>query len=156
MGGMPSKHVYYLGWNRSPAQDGCMRQVLRPGALGKPRGSGWRGRWEGGSEWGTHINPWLFHFNVWQNPPQIKKKEKRKKNVWARVEKSRSETPPLRIEERKEQVPVLENRTEAFKSQGIVGEMLKQDKIFRVLKKKRQNLDGFTSKWNIFCQLMSS
>ena len=29
-----SKHVYYLGWNRSPAQVGCMRQVLGPGALG--------------------------------------------------------------------------------------------------------------------------
>ena len=28
-----SKHVYYLGWNRSPAQVGCMRQVLGPGAL---------------------------------------------------------------------------------------------------------------------------
>ena len=58
-----SKHVY-LGWNRSPAQVGCMRQVLGPGAMGKPRGSGWRGRWEGGSGWGTHVNPWLFHFNV--------------------------------------------------------------------------------------------
>ena len=68
------KHVYYLGWNRSPAQFGCMRQVLGPGALGKPRGSGWRGRWERGSGWGTHVNPWLFHFNVWQNPLQIKKK----------------------------------------------------------------------------------
>ena len=22
------------------------------------------GRWEGGSGWGTHVNPWLFHFNV--------------------------------------------------------------------------------------------
>ena len=20
--------------------------------------------WEGGSGWGTHVNPWLFHFNV--------------------------------------------------------------------------------------------
>ena len=39
-----SKHVYYLGWNGSPAQVGCMRQALGPGALGKPRGSGWRGR----------------------------------------------------------------------------------------------------------------
>ena len=29
-----------------------MRQVLGPGAIGKPRGSGWRGRWEGGSGWG--------------------------------------------------------------------------------------------------------
>ena len=41
-----------------------MRQALGPGALGKPRGSGWRGRREGGSGWGTHVNPWLFHFNV--------------------------------------------------------------------------------------------
>ena len=32
--------VYYQGWNRSPAQVGCMRQVLRAGALGRPRGSG--------------------------------------------------------------------------------------------------------------------
>ena len=72
-----SKHVYYLGWNRSPAQVGCMRQALGPGALGRPRGTGWRGRWEGGSGWGTHVNPWLIHFNVWQNPLQLKKKEKR-------------------------------------------------------------------------------
>ena len=77
-------HVYYLGWNRSPAQVGCMRQALGPAALGKPRGSGWRGRWERGSGWGTHVNPWLFPFNVWQNPPQIKKKKRiwRKKNIF--------------------------------------------------------------------------
>ena len=25
-----------------------MRQALGPGALGRPRGIGWRGRWEGG------------------------------------------------------------------------------------------------------------
>ena len=37
------KHVYYLGWNRSPAQAGCMRQVLGPGALGRPKGSGGEG-----------------------------------------------------------------------------------------------------------------
>ena len=72
-----SKHVYYPGWNRSPAQVGCMRQVLGPGALGKPRGSGWRGRWEGGLGWGTHVNPWLFHFNVWQNSLQIKNNNKK-------------------------------------------------------------------------------
>ena len=65
-----SKHVYYLGWNRSPAQVGCMRQVLGPGALGRPRGIGWRGRWEGGSGWGIHVNPWLIHVNVWQKPLQ--------------------------------------------------------------------------------------
>ena len=65
---------------RSPAQVGCMRQALHPGALGKPRGSGWRGGWEGGSGWGTHVSPWLFHFNVWQNPLQIKKLKKKKKD----------------------------------------------------------------------------
>ena len=58
-----------------------MRQALGPGALGKPRGSGWRGRWEGGSVWGTHVNPWLFHFNVWQNSLQIKKKSEKKKKT---------------------------------------------------------------------------
>ena len=64
------KHVYYLGWNRSPAQVGCMRQMLGSGALGRPRGIGWRGRWEGGSGWGMHVNPWLMHVNVWQKPLQ--------------------------------------------------------------------------------------
>ena len=47
-----------------------MRQVLGPGALGRPRGIGWRGRWEGGLGWGTHVNPWLIHVNVWQKPLQ--------------------------------------------------------------------------------------
>ena len=65
-----SKHVYYQLWNRSPAQVGCMRQVLRLGALGRPRRIGWRGRWEGGSGWGIHVNPWLIHVNVWQKPLQ--------------------------------------------------------------------------------------
>ena len=47
-----------------------MRQVLRAGALGRPRGMGWGGRREGGSGWGTHENPWLIHVNVWQKPLQ--------------------------------------------------------------------------------------
>ena len=34
----------------------------------KGRGMGWGRRWEEGSEWGTHVNPWLIHVNVWQNP----------------------------------------------------------------------------------------
>ena len=29
-----------------------------------------RGRREGGSGWGTHVNPWLIHVNVWQKPLQ--------------------------------------------------------------------------------------
>ena len=65
-----SKHVYYLGWNRSPAQVGCMRQVLGPGALGRPRGIGWRGRWEGGSGWGIYVYPRLIYVNIWQKPLQ--------------------------------------------------------------------------------------
>ena len=44
----------------------CMRQILGPGALGRPRGM----KWEGGSGWGTHVNPWLIHVNVWQKPLQ--------------------------------------------------------------------------------------
>ena len=84
-----SKHVYYLGWNRSPAQVGCMSQVLGPGALGRPRGIRWRGRWEGWSGWGIHVTPWLIHVNVWQKPLQyckvislqlIKINEKKKKS----------------------------------------------------------------------------
>ena len=47
-----------------------MRQVLRTGALGRPRGMGWGEWWEGGSGWGTHVNPWLIHVNVWQKPLQ--------------------------------------------------------------------------------------
>ena len=47
-----------------------MRQVLRAGALGGPRGIGWRGRQEGGSGWGIHVNPWLIHVNAWQKPLQ--------------------------------------------------------------------------------------
>ena len=80
------QNVYYLGWNRAPAQVGCMRQALGPGALGRPRGIGWRGRWEGGSGWGTHVNPWLFNFNVWPNPLQYKKfKKKRKEKASLKV-----------------------------------------------------------------------
>ena len=88
------KQVYYQVWNRSPAQVGYMRQVLRAGALGRPRGMGWRGRWERGSGWGTHVNPWLIHVNVWQKPLQyckvislqlIKINEKNKffKKMWS-------------------------------------------------------------------------
>ena len=47
-----------------------MRQVLGAGALGRPRGMGWGGRREWGSGWGTRVNPWLIHVNVWQKPLQ--------------------------------------------------------------------------------------
>ena len=67
------KQVYYQVRNRSPAQVGCTRQVLRAGALGRPRGMGWGGSREVGSGWGTHVNPWLIHVNVWQKPLQYGK-----------------------------------------------------------------------------------
>ena len=74
---------------------GCMRQVLQPGALGRPRGIGRRGRWEGGSGWGIHVTPWLIHVNVWQEPLQyckvislqlikIKIKKKKEPNLSSR------------------------------------------------------------------------
>ena len=49
-----------------------------------------RGRWEGGSGWGIHVNPWLIHVNAWQKPLQyckvislqlIKINEKKKKTL---------------------------------------------------------------------------
>ena len=52
-----------------PVQVECMRQVLGAGMLGCPRGMGWGG-WVGGSGWGTHVNPWLIHVNIWQKPLQ--------------------------------------------------------------------------------------
>ena len=69
-GAEANPYVYYQVWNRWQAQVGCMRQVLRAGALGRARGMGWRGRWEGGSGWGTHVSPWLIYVNVWQKPLQ--------------------------------------------------------------------------------------
>ena len=64
------KLIYYQGWNRSPARVGCMIRVLRAGALGRPRRVGWGGRREGGSGWGTRVNPWLIHVIVWQKTLQ--------------------------------------------------------------------------------------
>ena len=31
---------------------------------------GWDGEVGWGSGWATHVDPWLIHVNVWQNPPQ--------------------------------------------------------------------------------------
>ena len=41
-----------------------LKKVLGPGVLGRPRGIGWRVRWEGGSGWGIHVTLWLIHVNV--------------------------------------------------------------------------------------------
>ena len=104
------QHVYYLQWNRSPAQVGCMRQVLGPGALGRLRGIRWRGRWEGWLGWGIHVTPWLIHVNVWQNPRKCcevislqlikineKKKKKKKKKKVAVSEQWRQPAPESKL-----------------------------------------------------------
>ena len=41
-------------------------RALKAGALGQPREMEWGGSWEGSSGWGTHVQPWLIHVNVWQ------------------------------------------------------------------------------------------
>ena len=81
-----------------------MNQVLRPGALGRPRGIGWRGRWEGGSGWGIHVNPWLIHVNVCHKPLQYCKvislqliKINEKKKVRAKI--NRIDTRKIRKNE---------------------------------------------------------
>ena len=62
-----SMYIIYSETDHQPRWD-AWDKVLGPGALGRPRGIGWRGRWEGGSGWGIHVTPWLIHVNVWQNP----------------------------------------------------------------------------------------
>ena len=47
-----------------------------------PEGMGWRGRREGVSGWGTHVNPWLIHVNVWQKPLQYCNYPPTNKNKW--------------------------------------------------------------------------
>ena len=77
-----------------------MRQVLGAGALGRPIGMGWGGRWGGGSGWGKHVNPWLVHVSVWQKSLQyckvislqlIKINRKKKKR------KEKAEEPEIKL-----------------------------------------------------------
>ena len=50
--------------------------MLGAGARGRSREMIWGGRWEGGSELGTHVHPWRIHVNVWQNQYSIVKQNK--------------------------------------------------------------------------------
>ena len=55
-----------------------VKQITSPGWMHETRARGWctgmtqrdgMGREVGGgSGWGTHVNPWLIHVNVWQKP----------------------------------------------------------------------------------------
>ena len=61
-----------------------MNQITSPGLMHETRCSGlvhcddpegWDGEGGGGggSGWGTHVNTWLIHINVWQKPLQYYK-----------------------------------------------------------------------------------
>ena len=67
------KQITSQGWmHETSAQGWC---------TGMTRGMRWGGRWEGGSGWRTHVNPWPIHVNVWQKPISlqlIKNKGKKK------------------------------------------------------------------------------
>ena len=65
---------------------------------------GWGGTWEGGSGWGTHVNPWLIHVNVWQKPLQyckvislqlIKINGKKKKNLKSKKKEKKTKCHPV-------------------------------------------------------------
>ena len=51
---------------RLDAWEGCSGLVHRE----DPEGWDGEGGRRGGSGWGTHVNPWLIHVNVWQKPLQ--------------------------------------------------------------------------------------
>ena len=64
-----SMYIIYSETGHKPRLD-AWNKFPGPGALGRTRGIGWGGRWEGASGWGIHVTPWLIHVNVWQNPIQ--------------------------------------------------------------------------------------
>ena len=65
--------IRVVGKERSPAQVGCMRHVLGPGALVRSRGFGWSGRWEGGIRMGNTCKPMAVSFQCMTKSTTIKK-----------------------------------------------------------------------------------
>ena len=47
--------------------------MLGAGVLGRPRGMVWGERREEGSGWGTRVNLWRIHVDIWQNQYNIVK-----------------------------------------------------------------------------------
>ena len=64
------KEITSPGWmHETSAQTWCTGKTQRDQAereVGGGIGMGHtcKGRWEGGSGWGTHVKPWLIHVNV--------------------------------------------------------------------------------------------
>ena len=65
--------------------------MLGAGALGRPRGMVWGGRWEEGSGWGTHVYLWWIHFDIWQNQYNIVKLNKKKKTCIRKFKRKSNE-----------------------------------------------------------------
>ena len=79
------KHITSPGWmHETSAQGWCTGMTQRDG-MGREAG--------GGLGWGTHVNPWLIHINVWQKPLQYCKVtslqlikingKKKKESLWS-------------------------------------------------------------------------
>ena len=71
------KHVYYLEWNGSPAQVGCMRQALGPGAMGKPKREQVEREVGGGIGMGNTCKPMAVSFQCMTQSTTNNKKKKR-------------------------------------------------------------------------------
>ena len=56
------KQITSPGWLHETSAQGC--------CTGKTQRDWMEREVEGGSGWGTHVNPWLIHVNVWQKPLQ--------------------------------------------------------------------------------------
>ena len=54
-----------LGWMHETSAQGWYTGKTQRDGMGREVG--------GGSGWGTHVNPWLIHVNVWQKPLQYGK-----------------------------------------------------------------------------------
>ena len=62
-----SLETYILSYMKQIASPGLMHETGCSGLVhwDDPEG------WDGGSGWGTHVNPWMIHISVWQKPLQF-------------------------------------------------------------------------------------
>ena len=58
------KQIASPGWMHETSAQGSGTGMTQRDGMGRKVGG------EGGSRWGTHVNPWLIHVNVWQKPLQ--------------------------------------------------------------------------------------
>ena len=56
------KQIASPGWMHETSAQGWYTWMTQRDGMGREVG--------GGSGWGTHVNPWLIHVNVWRKPLQ--------------------------------------------------------------------------------------